>query len=162
MVALNSECDAVGVGGCATSSAQYRWLQQDLATHPNVCTLAYMHKPFWGNATKRLKTKALVQLLYDSGAEVLVSGHDHLYVRFAPQSPTSVASSTGLRQFVVGTGGVSHTKPKANLANTQAKDGTHFGVLRLTLNDSSYDWAFLPDSGGAALDSGSDTCHWPN
>jgi Bacterial TSP3 repeat len=33
-----------------------------------------------------------------------------------------------------------------------------FGVLKMTLNPTSYSWQFLPVSGGNYSDSGSDTC----
>jgi hypothetical protein len=42
VVVLNSNCRCLG---CTAGSAQLRWLQADLAQHPNVCTLAYMHAP---------------------------------------------------------------------------------------------------------------------
>ncbi len=48
------------------------------------------------------------QILYDAGADVVLSGHDHNYERFAPQDPNGVLDlQFGLRQFVVGTGGTS-------------------------------------------------------
>jgi acid phosphatase type 7 len=158
VVALNSECTQTGVGGCSATSAQYKWLVADLAAHPSACTLAIMHKPYWGNGTLRRKTKSLVQALYRAHAELLLSGHDHLYVRFAPQNLSSAATSDGIRQFVVGTGGANHAALKADLPNTQVKDNTHFGVLRLTLHATSYDWAFIADNGSTVVDSGSGVC----
>jgi hypothetical protein len=32
-----------------------------------------------------------------------------------------------------------------------------FGVLQLTLRDSSYDWRYIP-TGGGVIDSGTDSC----
>lgn len=159
VVALNSECTQTGVGGCTRTSPQYKWLVGDLGSPaPGSCQLAFMHKPYWGNGTMRTKTKALVQALYNAGVDLLLSGHDHLYVRFAPQNLSSVADPNGIRQFVVGTGGVNHAKPKTNLPNTEFKDATHFGVLRLTLHAASYDWAFVADD-GTIVDSGTTACH---
>jgi len=164
VVALNSECTASGVGGCSATSEQYKWLKADLAANPRACTVAYMHKPYWGNATVRSKTKALVQLLYDNGVELLLSGHDHLYARFAPQTPASASTTSGLRQFVVGTGGYSLGTLKPSLPNTQFKTNTTFGLLELTLRSDGYDWAFRADSKASdgsykTVDSGSDSCH---
>jgi hypothetical protein len=38
------------------------------------------------------------------------------------------------------------------------KDAQHFGVLRLTLHPTSYDFAFVGDDGNTC-DSGSGDCH---
>src|SRR6185312_1770885 len=35
----------------------------------------------------------------------LAYGHEHNYERFAPQTPAGVASSTGIQEIIVGTGG---------------------------------------------------------
>lgn len=43
IIALNSNCGAAG--GCGTNSAQGQWLQQDLTSHANYCTLAFWHHP---------------------------------------------------------------------------------------------------------------------
>jgi acid phosphatase type 7 len=49
-----------------------------------------------------------VQALYNAGAEVILTGHEHHYERFAPQTPSGVADQArGIRQFIVGTGGKS-------------------------------------------------------
>ena len=60
----------------------------------------------YGNDTM---TQALWQALYDNGAEIVLSGHDHNYQRWTPQTPTGTKDATrGIREFVVGTGGRSH------------------------------------------------------
>src|SRR6476661_1487186 len=41
LIALNSNCSSAG--GCTVGSPQGRWLQTDLLTHKNQCTLAYWH-----------------------------------------------------------------------------------------------------------------------
>src|SRR4051812_47474742 len=48
LIALNSNCRKVG-GGCGTGGAQEVWLKNDLAAHPNRCTLAYWHHPRWNS-----------------------------------------------------------------------------------------------------------------
>ena len=46
------------------------------------------------------------QTLYNVGAELVLSGHEHNYERFALQTPDGVADPVhGIREFVVGTGG---------------------------------------------------------
>ena len=45
--------------------------------------------------------------LYDNNADLLLTGHDHLYERFGPQRPDGAPDAArGIREFVVGTGGV--------------------------------------------------------
>lgn len=159
IVALNSECTQPGVGGCAATDPMGTWLQNDLATHPASCTLAYMHRPYWSNGGVTTKYKPLVQQLYDGGVELLLVGHNHFYTRFALQDPNSAADPDGIRQFTVGTGGKSHGSINTVLPNTEVQNAKTFGVLRLTLHPTSYDFAFLPDTSGAFTDSGTGQCH---
>jgi hypothetical protein len=42
--------------------------------------------------------------------------------------------------------------------NSVVRQATSHGVLRLTLEDRSYDWAFLKTDGPAFTDQGSGTC----
>ena len=92
VVALNSECTQPGVGGCSATSPQTRWLKADLAAHPNACTLAYFHRPYFSdNGGTVAKVKQLFTALYNGGADVLLVGHQHIYERFRPQSPSGAA-----------------------------------------------------------------------
>ncbi|MEB3173957.1 MAG: metallophosphoesterase, partial [Cyanobacteriota bacterium] len=43
LVALNSNCDAIG--GCGAGSPQEKWLKRDLQTNKKTCTLAFWHHP---------------------------------------------------------------------------------------------------------------------
>jgi len=146
-------------------SRQEQWLRTDLATHPAPCTLAYWHHPRFSSGTTHgsiAATQSLWQPLYDAGADVVVSGHEHSYERFAPQTPTGALDpARGLREFVVGTGGASHFPFGAPLANSEVRDNTTFGVLRLTLKPRGYEWRFVPAAGGMFTDSGSGSCHQP-
>ncbi|MGH2592257.1 MAG: metallophosphoesterase family protein, partial [Anaerolineae bacterium] len=156
IIVLNSEI-AHGAG-----SAQEQWLRSDLAAHSNTCTLAYWHRPrfssgFHGNITS---LNAFWLALHEYGADVVVNGHDHDYERFAPQNPSGVADPTyGLREFVVGTGGRSLTAFSTIQGNSEVRDSSTYGVLKLTLHPTSYDWVFVPQAGGAFTDSGNASCH---
>jgi hypothetical protein len=101
------------------------------------------------------------QALYDYGAEVVFNGHNHVYERFAPQGPTGNADPTrGIREFVVGTGGKNHYSFSASpLANEEVRNNDTFGVLKLTLHPTSFDWEFVPEAGKTFTDSGSQSCH---
>jgi len=60
---------------------------------------------------------------------------------------------------VVGTGGQSHYAFGTAIPNSQVRNNTTFGVLKLTLHPTSYDWQFLPEAGGTFTDSGTTACH---
>ena len=69
------------------------------------------------------------------------------------------ASQNGIRQFVVGTGGQLHTAFGTVRPNSEVRNSTTFGVLKLTLGSGSYSWEFIPVAGGTFIDSGTGTCH---
>jgi hypothetical protein len=98
--------------------------------------------------------------LYAAGAEVVLSGHDHNYERFAPQTSSGVEDpAQGIREFVVGTGGKSHYAFGMIRANSEVRNSDTNGVLKLTLHASSYEWQFVPEAGKTFSDSGSGSCH---
>ncbi len=154
IVALNSEIDN------NPGSEQDLWLRADLAAHPTVCTLAYWHKPRWSSGDHGSGASApLFQAVYDYGVDIVLSGHDHDYERFAPQSPQGVLEyDRGVRQFVVGTGGDTHRGWESNEPNSEVKDADTWGVIKLTLNPTSYDWEFIPIAGQTFTDKGSANC----
>ena len=162
IVVLNSECDQVG--GCGAGSAQEKWLREDLAAHPVACTLAYFHKPLFSSGGKHrndLTVKPLWDALYGGGADVVVSGHDHDYERFAPQTSEAKADAArGIREFVAGTGGKNHRRfGLLAHANSEVRNADTFGVLKLALKPGKYAWEFVPVDGGTFRDSGEGTCH---
>jgi hypothetical protein len=162
IIALNSEC--AQVGGCGAGSPEGKWLQQDLAQHPAKCTLAYLHKPLYSSGASHgndVGMKPFWQMLYAAGADVVLAGHDHDYERFAPQDPDGHADpNRGIREFVVGTGGKnSHRNFARPQLNSEIRQADTFGVLKLTLHPSTYDWEFVPEAGKTFHDSGTGSCH---
>jgi hypothetical protein len=106
-------------------------------------------------------TAALWQALYDAGAELIIGGHYHNYERFAPQTPAGAGDSGfGVREVVVGTGGAALVGFSGGvMANSLVRNSTTYGVLKLTLHSTSYDFAFVPIAGQSFIDTGSGTCH---
>jgi hypothetical protein len=158
---LNSNCGDVA---CGDRSAQVAWLKDDLAAHPRQCTLAYWHHPRYssGHDGSHVTLHALWRALHDAGVEVLLTAHSHNYERFAPRDGNGRTSAVGIREFVVGTGGAFMTGlGSTRMAGSQAAQNHTFGVLKLTLHDSSYDWRFVPVAGKTWSDSGSGQCHGP-
>jgi acid phosphatase type 7 len=161
LIALNTNSACTTIS-CAAGSAQEQWLRADLAAHPTACTLAYFHHPLFSAGSVHGDTPAvrpLVQALYDGGADVMLAGHDHNYQRFAAMTPSgALDSARGIRSFVVGTGGVGHYSVGSRTGLQMTNTDT-FGVLKLTLHPTSYDWQFVPEAGKSFTDSGSGSCH---
>jgi len=160
VVALNSNC--ARVGGCQDGSPQQAWLAADLAAHPARCTLAYWHHPRFssGEHGDFDQMEDIWRTLADAGADVVLSGHDHDYERFASQTATGAPDpARGIVEFVVGTGGKSHTPIVDPKPNSAIRNDQTFGVLRMRLRPTGYDWRFVPVPGGSFTDAGSATCH---
>jgi len=157
VIALNSEID-MSVG-----SPQERWLRADLAANKRVCTIAYWHRPRFSSAETHgssQRPKPLWDALYEHHAEIVVNGHDHIYERFAPQTPDGLLDrARGLRQFTVGTGGAGLRRFSVLLANSEAHNDEAHGVLKLTLYPGSYQWEFVAVKGATYTDSGTGVCH---
>jgi len=157
VVSLNSEVDM------AVGSPQETWLRSDLAATTKPCTLAYWHKPLFTSGFDHgpdASTSPLFQALYDSDAEVVVTGHNHQYERFAPMNPSGVLdNANGVREFVAGMGGGPLYGFGTIQANSQARNSDTHGVLKFTLHDNSYDWQFVPEAGKTYDDSGTTACH---
>jgi hypothetical protein len=161
IIVLNSEC--IDVGGCNSGSREEKWLRADLAAHPSSCTLAYWHKPLFSSGGAHgndLEIAPLWQALYDAHADVVINGHDHNYERFALQNPEGHADDArGIREFVVGTGG-KNLRPFGTIkANSEVHNNEAFGILKLTLRLSGYDWLFISQEGRSFTDSGTTACH---
>jgi hypothetical protein len=99
-------------------------------------------------------------ILYAKRVDVVVSAHDHLYERFAPQDPGGNADARrGIRQFTVGTGGAELYEFTTVLPNSEVRINDTHGVLALALDNGRYGWAFLAVDGGSPRDFGSGACH---
>jgi acid phosphatase type 7 len=174
LIALNSAvCSPVT--GCGPGDPQYEWLQADLAADHAQCTLAYWHHPRydWLNYQKAnwvedyefLRTKPFWDLLYDAGADVVLSGHNHNYSRWLPMDKDLQYDPDGIVQFISGAGG-------RNLDGLGSKNvrpstfatgqGSQFGVLQLALHPDSYDFRFRSTLGARSdyVDAGRNVaCH---
>ena len=161
LISLDSNCEKAG--GCAPGSRQYEWLQADLASSSASCTLAYWHHPRWSSGSHHGNSSQVAPfttLLYNEGADVILSGHELNYERYAPQTPGgSLDRTNGIVQFVVGTGGHSLYPFGSADTNSLKRNSSSYGVLRMTLHATSYDFSFRPVLGGNFTDSGSASCH---
>src|SRR4051794_14382797 len=154
IVSLNSE-----IGGSAMA-AQIQWLKDDLAAHPAACSLGYWHRPVFssGEHGNLLDMQEVWKVLHERGADIVINGHDHDYERFAPQNPYGEPDPNGIREFVVGTGGADQRGFVTVRPNSEVRNSSTFGVLKLTLHATSYDWQFVPIAGQSFSDTGSASC----
>lgn len=151
----------------AAHAVQLDWLRAELTDHPSRCTLAFWHHPLYssGGHGSVPKMKDAWALLHAAGAELVLSGHDHDYERFAPQDADGkLDHARGMRQFVVGTGGAYPTPFLLPVKHSETRDASRNGVLRLRLREDGYDWEFLeatPPSlpNASPPDHGSAACH---
>jgi Calcineurin-like phosphoesterase len=164
IIVLNTNDHCVAVA-CAAGSPQEQWLRADLQAHPAYCTLAIWHDPLFSSGRTHGSSRYVRPFwaaLYEYGADLTVNAHEHNYERFGPQTPDGLLDvQYGIREFVAGTGGESHHRaPIPFLAHSEKADDATYGVLKLTLHPTGYDWEFLPGEKGPDFhDSGSGSCH---
>jgi PKD repeat protein len=142
-------------------SPQEVWLREELAAHASTpCVLAIWHHPrfYQGPWNRNAVVKPFWDALYEAGADVVVNAHFHLYERYAPQTPDGAPDAEGPRQFTVGTGGRGHDALVEAAPNVEVRDNTSFGVLKLTLLDTGYEWEFMPVAGHGFRDAGAAQC----
>ncbi|MEP7325793.1 MAG: metallophosphoesterase [Gemmatimonadota bacterium] len=161
-ISLNSEMIVNSGFTIEERNAQLDWLDADLKANANkVCTLAYWHNPRWSSGWHGSDPRIdiLWQRLYNAGVDVILNGHDHEYERFLPQSPAGTLDSIkGIVQFVVGTGGGGLRGFTRKVAASDFRLEGYYGVLKLTLGASEFQWAFL-DTSGHIWDPGAGKCH---
>jgi PKD repeat protein len=122
-------------------SVQEQWLRADLAAANHACVMAVFHHPLGSSCSSGYcASDAFWDALYEYAADVVVAGHVHHYERSDPMDPDgNLDPISGIRQFIVGTGGSK-------------------GVMKFTLHANSYDWEFVPVPGETLTDSGTGTC----
>lgn len=155
---LNSNC--AQAGGCDVGSAQYTWLATQLSLPQPRCTAAVWHHPRWSSGVHGpdASVTALYELLVTHGTDLLLTGHEHNYERFARLDSAGAPSSSGIREFVVGTGGQALREIPGNAPGSEVRLSDSHGVLLLTLGATDFAWRFAPTEPSAGTDSGFEQC----
>jgi hypothetical protein len=142
-------------------SAQYTFVRTELDRNSTRCTLAVWHHPFDSsgpNGPNASSQRGLWELLHSRGVDLVVSGHDHLYERHAPQDANQRADpSRGIRLFISGGGGAPSYQRARAAIHSELMISTH-GLLRLKLDPALYEWEFY-NQNGSVLDRGLNICH---
>lgn len=163
--ALPDDCYPVS---CAEGSAQVMWLRGLLESLPaDKCIVASWHHPRYDSLT-RYSYDELIPIydaLYDGGAELALTGHDHSYERFAPMTAdNTVDEAFGVRQFIVGIGGKDRrfVEPTTLATGSELRESNGppalYGVLELELEATRYEFRLVGED-GAIRDQGSRDCH---
>jgi hypothetical protein len=140
-------------------SPQWEFARAQLQAQPTPCTMAVWHHPLFSSGPGGTNggMRDMWALLEESRAEIVLTGHDHLYERFARQTSEGRADPTnGIRQITAGVGGAELYNFVRNAPNSEERIIRH-GVVRFTLRPAQVDWEFIGVD-GATLDRGLDTC----
>jgi Calcineurin-like phosphoesterase/Purple acid Phosphatase, N-terminal domain len=94
-------------------SDEYRWLANDLATHPAAIKFAFFHFPLYSDNSAEKSdpwlngSGSLEALLADNGVDLIFNGHAHFYERNAPSGigmPTTYVTGGGGAKLEAQTG----------------------------------------------------------
>jgi 3',5'-cyclic AMP phosphodiesterase CpdA len=142
------------------NSAQFAWVQNELTGSTARCTLAVWHHPFDSSGPNgpHPMQRDLWELLHQRNADVVVSAHDHLYERFAPQNPSQQSDPVrGIRLFISGGGGAPPYQRARQALRSELMVSTQ-GMLRLKLDAALYEWEYVVANGNV-IDRGLNICH---
>jgi 3',5'-cyclic AMP phosphodiesterase CpdA len=156
----NLNCESVDKGG-VDHAEQLAWLEADLAQNTGKHIIALTHKPLYTcddglNQAFPYRVRPMWKVLQRYGCEFFLAGHAHRFESWKRKRADGSLSSNGIRQFVVGTGGVTLRSIVEKHADCEAVVVTH-GVLRLDLNRDNYAWTFT-DITGVVRHSGMQAC----
>jgi hypothetical protein len=139
---------------------QQDWLAHELAkiAGDGRCILALWHHALVSTGLHKgdggpMKPAWIV--LDAAGADLVLSGHEHFYEAFEPVDANGAPRETGIREFVVGTGGA-HLVDLSLSSHHRAFAREH-GLLELELERDRYRWAFR-NVDGEVRDQGEARC----
>lgn len=136
----------------STSGAQLTWLQSDLAGHPGMHDILYSHRPRYTSGDVHSSSTSICppwnSLASTGGLEIVLAGHQHNYERFAKMDCAGQESATGPRSFVAGSGGNQLYGFGTPQPGSQFRNATDYGVVKLVLQNTSYDWSFITSGRG--------------
>jgi hypothetical protein len=152
---LNSNCSQVD---CQPELA---WLEQDLADHPQTCSIIAMHHSRFSSSDEHGSSpwmEPFWEVAQRHGVDIALGAHDHAYERFARLDPAgNLDEAHGIQSFVVGTGGKSLYHLERQLPGSLYYQRERPGVLTLVLGDGKWTWEYRTVD-GRVRDSGAQSC----
>ena len=172
---------------CGPGSELAKWIASDMAANQKPCTAAMWHHPLWslGEAHKEgyVPMVPVWNQLHELGVDMVLTGHDHNYVRTNPLGKASVDTTNpakakvapptldpnGMVEFVIGTGGVdTYTasevtaqalKPYLAAYQVGKPSPGLFGAAGFKLSSGQYTFSYLPAKDSHPFtDTGGRTC----
>lgn len=149
-------------GQTSPGTAQYEWLQQDLAADNAACTLVYYHHPLYnvGPEGPTTRMSGIWSMLVQHGGVLVLNGHDHDYQRYVPLDSAGVPNVNGVTEIVAGSGGHGVQQGVTSDPRLAASNFTQFGALRLQLNPTGANYSYITTT-GTTVDSGAVPCNGP-
>lgn len=161
IIAVDSWCQGQLYAGCSATSAQTTWLISELqrARSEGKCAAVLMHHPYvssgqFATASSRFLWEASVA----HGADLVMSGHDHHYERFAPLDATGAPAAGGVPLMISGLGGGQSYALGTPVPGSQFMTNAEHGVVQVTFTPTSYSWGFISAVDNATYDAGTASC----
>ena len=163
-ICLNIATSVGGSTAYSVGSAQYQWLQADLAANSGKPMFAMWHVPRFSEDTSHGDDSSVApiwDLLRSYECDIIYNGHVHNQQRFPPMTGAGASDVNGPVEFtssgvsVYGGGASSVALPP------DYQNHTNPAVVEFTLGPTSYSWKFIRSSDGVVQDQGTKAVHNP-
>ncbi|MSO59586.1 MAG: hypothetical protein EXQ63_04600 [Ilumatobacteraceae bacterium] len=161
LLVVDSWCLGQLYFGCSAQSHQTTWLTEQLAlakASEKCVTVAMHHPPFSSGHFATSTSLDLWAAIVAGGADVVVTGHDHIYERFSPLDAVGNPSATGTRLFINGLGGAPTTGLKTPVSGSEFRYKTTHAMLELEFTQSAYSWKLISTLDDSTVDVGTSSC----
>jgi hypothetical protein len=148
---------------CDPGSAQHNFLLNELtnARTNNKNTVLFWHHARFSASTDHPTSEGATgcslyffDAAHDTGADLVLQGHSHLYERYDTRDKSGAKVEGGLTSIVCGTGGNSFDDLQNLPSPTPEVEFTNaWGVCKLTLNTNNAQVEFVPAPGSPGTDS---------
>ena len=120
------------------TSTQALWLQTQLAASTTPWQVVYMHHPPYSSGAAHGSTPLLQWPYRDWGADVVVSGHNHIYERVVVE---------GLPYFINGLGGMSIQGLGAPIPDSRVRYNADYGAMEVWATPLTMTLQFMTQQG---------------
>jgi 3',5'-cyclic AMP phosphodiesterase CpdA len=154
---------ANGQKGFKAGDEQMRWLDETMKKKPvGRPVLFFAHPPRYTRCANcgyenagKVSVVWDVMLKYRGDVKIYIAGHANgIYERWVPMNNVKQASATGIRQFIVATGGAGPYKTGVASGLCEAAANA-YGAMRLVLRQDGYDWEYKTIPGITYTEKGS-------
>jgi len=122
-----------GFDGMGSGSPQGQWLRRQLAASTSPWNVVYDHHPPYSSESLHGSTEYMQWPFAAWGADVVISGHSHVYERIMRD---------GIVYFVNGLGGQGRYDFAAPVAGSAIRYNADFGAQKVTASETALDFNF--------------------